>query len=60
MCFASPHFVGTFDDATHALRELLNRQVLIGATAGGIVGGAHEVESGPALSVFAAASPTRR
>jgi len=41
VCFASPHFVGTFDDATHALRELLDPQVLIGTTAGGIVGGAH-------------------
>jgi small ligand-binding sensory domain FIST len=57
VCFASPHFVGTFDDATHALRELLHPQVLIGATAGGIVGGAHEVEQGPAVSVFAACLP---
>jgi small ligand-binding sensory domain FIST len=57
VCFASSHFVGTFDDAAHALRELLGPQVLIGATAGGIVGGAHEVEDGPAFSVFAAYLP---
>jgi small ligand-binding sensory domain FIST len=57
VCFASAHFVGTFDDAAHALRELLAPEVLIGATAGGIVGGSHEVEDGPAFSVFAACLP---
>jgi small ligand-binding sensory domain FIST len=57
VCFASPHFVGTFDDAAHALRELLAPEVLIGATASGIVGDAQEVEDGPAFSVFAAYLP---
>jgi len=57
VCFVSSHFVGTFDDATHALRELLDPEVLLGATAGGIVGGSHEVEDGPAFSVFAASLP---
>jgi small ligand-binding sensory domain FIST len=57
VCFASSHFVGAFDDATHALRELLKPQVLLGVTAGGIIGGAHEVEDGPAFSVFAAHVP---
>lgn len=57
VCFASSHFVGAFDDAAHALRQLLDPTVLIGATAGGIIGGAHEVEEGPAFSVFAARIP---
>ena len=57
VCFASSHFVGTFDDAANALRELLAPEVLIGATAGGIVGGTREVEDAPAFSVFAAYLP---
>lgn len=60
VCFASSHFVGAFDDATHALRELLDPEVLVGVTAGGIIGGAHEVEVGPAFSVFAAQIPDAR
>jgi small ligand-binding sensory domain FIST len=60
VCFASSHFVGAFDDATHALRELLEPQVLLGVTAGGIIGGAHEVEDEPAFSVFAAHVPDAR
>ncbi len=57
VCFASSHFVGALDDATNALRNLLEPTVLIGATAGGIIGGPREVESGPAFSVFAARLP---
>ncbi len=57
VCFASSHFVGTFDDAVYALRNLLEPTVLVGATAGGIIGGPREVESGPAFSVFAARLP---
>lgn len=57
MCFASPHFVGTFDDAANALRNLLGPEVLLGVTAGGIIGGPREVEDGPAFSVFAAHLP---
>ncbi len=57
VCFASAPMVGAVDDAVHALRDLLDPQVLIAATAGGIVGGGREVESGPAFSVFAAVIP---
>lgn len=57
VCFVSPHFVGAFDDAANALRNLLDPGVLIGVTAGGIIGGAREVEDGPAFSVFAAHLP---
>jgi small ligand-binding sensory domain FIST len=57
VCFASAHFVGALDDAANALRNLLEPQVLVGGTAGGIIGGSHEVEAGPAFSVFAAYLP---
>lgn len=57
VCFVSPHFTGTFDDAANALRNLLSPQVLVGVTAGGIIGGSREVEEGPAFSVFAAQLP---
>jgi small ligand-binding sensory domain FIST len=60
VCFASPHFVGTMDDLAFALSNLLEPRVLMGATAVSIIGGAREVEEGPALSVFAAAFPDAR
>lgn len=55
--FASPHFVGTMDDLTFALGNLLEPRVMLGATAVGVVGGAHEVEDSPAVSVFAVSCP---
>ena len=60
VCFASPHFVGTMEDVAFALGNLLSPKVLMGATAVSIVGGALEVEDGPALSVFAASFPGAR
>lgn len=54
VCFASPHHVGAIDDIGDGLRALLEPDVLVGATAAAIVGGAREVEDEPALSVFAA------
>ena len=60
VCFASPHFVGTMDDLAFALGNLLDPGVMLGATAVSIVGGAREVEDGPAVSVFAASLPDAR
>jgi small ligand-binding sensory domain FIST len=57
VCFASPHFVGALDDVSFALANLLSPRVAIGASAIAVVGGPHEVEHGPALSVFAASLP---
>jgi small ligand-binding sensory domain FIST len=54
VCFASKHHVGAFEDVTGGLRKLLEPEVFIGATAGGVAGGTVEVENGPGLSVFAA------
>ena len=57
VCFVSPHFVGAFDDLAHALRNLVEPRVLIGATAVSIIGDAREVEHSPAVSLFAACLP---
>jgi small ligand-binding sensory domain FIST len=60
VCFVSPHFVGAFDDIAFALGNLLEPRILIGATAVAIIGGAHEIEDGPAVSLFAARLPGAR
>lgn len=57
VCFASPHFVGALDDVSFALANLLTPRVAVGASAVAVIGGPHEVEHGPALSVFAASLP---
>jgi len=57
VCFASPHFVGALDDVAFALGNLLTPRVAIGASAVAVIGGPHEVEHGPAVSVFAASLP---
>jgi small ligand-binding sensory domain FIST len=57
VCFVSPHFVGAFDDLAFALSNLLTPTVLIGATTIAVIGGAQEVEDGPAVSLFAAVLP---
>ncbi|MEX1007531.1 MAG: FIST N-terminal domain-containing protein [Acidimicrobiia bacterium] len=60
VCFVSPHFVGAFDDVAFALGNLLRPGILIGTTAVAIIGGAHEIEDGPAVSLFAARLPGAR
>ena len=54
VCFASSHHVGAFEDVASGLRKLLEPEVFVGTTAGGVAGGTVEVENGPGLSVFAA------
>jgi small ligand-binding sensory domain FIST len=54
VCFASSHHVGRFDDIARGLRALLEPDVLLGATAVAVAGGAREIEQEPALSVWAA------
>lgn len=57
VCFASPHLVGALDDVLHALDALLTPRVLVGTTAGGVLGGGHEAEDGVGFAVFAAHLP---
>ncbi len=54
VCFASAQHVGAFEDMAPALQTVLQPRVLIGGTAVAVVGGSHEIEETPALSVFAA------
>lgn len=49
----APH-VGALDDIAGAVRDLLRPEVLVGGTASSVVGGPHEVEDRPAVSVWAA------
>jgi small ligand-binding sensory domain FIST len=55
--FASPHHVGAFEDIASSVRGLLDPTVLLGGTAGAVIGGGREVEDSPALSLFAARLP---
>jgi small ligand-binding sensory domain FIST len=57
MAFASPHHVGAFEDVASSIRGLLDPTVLLGGTAGAVIGGGREVEDSPALSLFAARLP---
>lgn len=60
VCFASADHVGAFEDIAPAVRSTLRPGALIGCTAMGVIGGALEVEHGPALSLFAARLPETR
>src|SRR5215211_1142684 len=51
--FVSPHFIGALDDTLHALQSLLTPRVLVGTTAGGVIGGTHEAEDGVGFAAFA-------
>jgi small ligand-binding sensory domain FIST len=55
--FASPHHIGAFEDIASSVRGLLDPTVLLGGTAGAVIGGSREVEDSPALSLFAARLP---
>ena len=52
--FASEQHLDTLADVTTGLRRVLEPDVLIGCTAAGVAGSHREVETGPAISVFAA------
>jgi small ligand-binding sensory domain FIST len=58
VAFASPHHVGAFEDMASSIRGLLDPTVLLGGTAGAVIGGGREVEDSPALSLFAARLPS--
>jgi small ligand-binding sensory domain FIST len=52
--FCSPHHVDDFGEIVQTTRALLQPGRLVGATAVAIIGGATEVEDGPALSLWTA------
>jgi small ligand-binding sensory domain FIST len=55
--FCSPHHVDAVADVAATVRTLLEPAVLVGSTAVAVVGGAREVEDGPALALWAARLP---
>lgn len=57
MLFVSPHFVGELRGIVDLLAAETEGAVLLGCTAGGIIGGGSEVEDAPAIAVWAASLP---
>ncbi len=55
--FVSPHHRGRFPEMADVLHSDLQPRVLIGCSAGGVIGGGHEIEDEPGLSLSAAALP---
>ena len=57
LAFVSPHHAGACERIASLAHRRFPRALLIGCTGGGVIGGAHEAEEGPALSLTAAALP---
>lgn len=55
LLFATPEFLGSADALVRAVAEETGSVALIGCVAEAVVGGAREVESGPAVSLWLAA-----
>jgi small ligand-binding sensory domain FIST len=52
--FISPHHAARAQDILDQLRDVLGAVPLIGCVAGSVIGGTHEVEDGPAISLWLA------
>jgi small ligand-binding sensory domain FIST len=57
VAFTSPHHAGAIEDIASSVRGLLDPTVLLGGTAGAVIGGGREIEDSPAISLFAARLP---
>ncbi len=55
--FVSPHHAAGYDAVPELVRAALEPRTLIGCSAGGVIGGGHEVESEPGLCITAASLP---
>ena len=55
--FFSPHYAEQSTDLTAAVRRELAPNLLVGCTGEGIIGGTEEIESAPAISLWAARLP---
>lgn len=60
MAFASAPHLGAADDVLAEVREALGPAALIGCGAAGILGAGRELETGPAIAVWAASLPGGR
>lgn len=56
--FVSAGHTGALEDIASAVRQLIRPRVLVGCTAGAVVGGDREVEDHAAISLFAGRLPT--
>jgi small ligand-binding sensory domain FIST len=57
LAFASPDHAAGCEELAELAAQRFPRALLVGCTASGVIGGAHEAEGGPALSVTAAVLP---
>jgi small ligand-binding sensory domain FIST len=57
VAFVSPHHQARYADLPRRLGRTLGARVMVGCSAGGVIGGGHEVEENPGLSLTAAALP---
>jgi len=57
IAFVSSHHAGDYSTLPARLRRRLPARLLLGCSAGGVIGGGHEVEQAPGLSVTAAWLP---
>jgi small ligand-binding sensory domain FIST len=57
LAFASADHAGECQEISALARSRFPAATLVGCTGGGIIGGGHEIESGPALSLTAAVLP---
>lgn len=57
LAFVSPHHASESEHLVDLTAQRFPRALLVGCTAGGVIGDAHEVEDGPALSLTAAVLP---
>lgn len=55
--FVSPHHAGAYEEIPERIADALDPHVLIGASAGGVIGDGREVEDAPAVSITAALLP---
>jgi len=55
--FVSPHHVDAYEAVPELLRAALEPRTLLGCSAGGVIGGGHEVESEAGFSLTAARMP---
>ena len=58
--FVSPHYTAAYEELLASLAERINTDALLGCSAGGVVGGGHEVEAARGLSITGAILPGTR
>jgi small ligand-binding sensory domain FIST len=57
VAFVSAHFADEYDRIPALVRNAAGSGLLLGCSAGGVIGGGREIEDGPALSLTAASLP---